>query len=251
LNGLRALRAAGCPAERISIELGPILPDTVAQAVAIARCLADEGIATYVTYRGASIGQYGDYSAAIANLKARGFFEELVPYTYDDGKGNAKPHEYYLLKNHLPAAVEAAFLAGASGSGLRLYRHTGHMYAREWGLKVAASRNNRVREEMLGYARFWTLDEFTEALRTHFGLDCPVEAVEPGERSRVFRLSRRGTEDVAHAIGAQTQTAVLFSDYSNLPTMDDLTWYRDEGWLHGLTLGANQGHKRDPGREIR
>jgi len=251
LDGLRALRAAGCPAERISIELGPILPDTVAQAVAIARCLADEGIAAYLTYRGASVGQYGDYSAAIADLKARGFFEELVPYTYDDGKGNTKPHEYYLLKNHLPAAVEAAFLAGASGSGLRLYRHTGHMYAREWGLKVAASRNNRVREEMLGYARAWTLDEFTEALRTHFGLDCPVEAVEPGERSRVFRLDRRGTEDVAHAIGAQTQTAVLFSDYSNLPTMDDLTWYRDEGWLHGLTLGADQGHKRDPGREIR
>jgi len=60
-------------------------------------------------------------------------------------------------------------------------------------------------------------------------LDCPVEAVEPGERSRVFRLGRRGTEDVAHAIGAQTQTAVLFDVYSNLPMMGDLTWYRDEG----------------------
>ncbi|MBO9346432.1 MAG: hypothetical protein J7601_11980, partial [Chloroflexi bacterium] len=62
----RALRAAGCPPERISVELGPILPDTVDDAVAIARVLADEGLVSYLTYRGASIGQYGDYSAAIA-----------------------------------------------------------------------------------------------------------------------------------------------------------------------------------------
>jgi len=231
INGLRALRAAGCPPERISVELGPILPDTVDDAVAIARVLADEGLVSYLTYRGASIGQYGDYSAAIANLKARGFFKEPIPYTYDDGKGNEKQHEYYLLKNYLAREVEEAFLAGARSTGLRLYRHTGHMYAREWGLKVAISRNNRVREEMLPYARAWSPDEFAAALRTAFGLDCPVEPLEAGPQSRVFRLHRRGTEDVAHAVGAETQTAVLFSDYSNLPSMADLEWYFSEGWL--------------------
>lgn len=233
IRGLIALRDAGAPPERISLELGPILPDTVDTAIAIAHELARLGLIAFATYRGASVGRYGDFASEIERLRARGFFDMPVAYTYHDGY-KEKEHEYYLLKNHIPEAVERAFLAGVADLPLRFYRHTGHMYAREWGVKVAGNRNNRPRKDMQQYVRDMTLDQFSAVLRDTFEIEPRVEKIAPA----TFVLHRRGTEDVAHAIGSETQTNVLFTDFDNQPSLADLAWYKEEGWLSRLRMPA-------------
>lgn len=117
---------------------------------------------------------------------------------------------------------------------LRFYRHTGHMYAREWGVKVAGNRNNRPRADMQQYVRDMALDQFSAVLRDTFEIEPRVEKVAPA----TFVLHRRGTEDVAHAIGAETQTNVLFTDFDNQPSLRDLAWYEEEEWLSHLRLPA-------------
>ncbi|WP_322797962.1 hypothetical protein [Thermoflexus sp.] len=242
IRGLREMREAGCPPERISLELGPILPDTVEAAIEIAHALAREGIIKFLTYRGASVGGYGDYRAEWENLRQKGFWREEVSYTYFDGKGDV-PHEYYRLKNHIPRETEELFLKETSGLPIRIYRHTGHLYAREWGASVAITRNNRLRAEMLPYARPRTLQEVNEVLEREFGITADVNVEEVREApSRdgstipvppgvLFRLHRPGTEDVAHAIGARMGIGVLFTEFRNQPSPADLDWYFGEGWL--------------------
>lgn len=116
--------------------------------IAIAEELYRLDVIEFLTCRGSSIGQYGDFSASHETLRKMGFWQETVPYTYFDGKQD-RPHEYYLLKNHIPAETEACFLKGVQErTGLRVYRHTGHLYAREFGVRVAIARNNRLREDM-------------------------------------------------------------------------------------------------------
>ena len=234
MRGLLALRDAGCPKNRISIELGPILPDTVDAAVAIAVELARRDIVDFITYRGASIGQYGDYRSAIQDLVSRGFLsrEDLErAYTFFDGRQNQR-HEYYIVKNLLAPAVETAFVdrVRAQTPGLRLYRHTGHLYPREFGVAVAANRNNRVREEMLQYARTGLdAEEVQKALERFFGYHTPaVEQVAPA----VFRVHGFATEDMAMAMGARLQVALLFTAFRNQPTVADVQrLYFRRGWL--------------------
>jgi len=232
VRGLAALREAGVPAERISLELGPILPDTVDAAVKIARTLEREGIVAFLTYRGASIGQYGDYRNAIQGLVDRGFLkpEDLErAYTYFDGRRERK-HEYYLVKNFLAPVVEDAFRHGMADSGLRIYRHTGHLYPNEFGISVAANRNNRVREEMMRYAdRTVAASQVKDILETRFGYrDAVVETLRPA----VFRIRGFATEDAAHAIGAALRVAVLFTEFRNQPTIEDVqNVYFSRSWL--------------------
>lgn len=42
---------------------------------------------------------------------------------------------------------------------------------------------------------------------------------------------------LAHAIGAETRTATLFSDFSNQPALSDPDWYWREGWLVPVAAG--------------
>ncbi|MEM1551035.1 MAG: hypothetical protein QXH03_00005, partial [Candidatus Bathyarchaeia archaeon] len=189
IRGLVELREAGCPPERISLELGPILPDTVEAAVEIARVLYLNGVLTFLVYRGSSLGP-GDHR----KLREKGFWTELKPYTYFDGK-EEKPHEYYQLKNYIPPETEKRFLEGVEGIGLRIYRHTGHLYAKEFGARVAVTRNNRLREDMICYARPLSLGEVRAKLEEVFGIRCEIEEISPV----LFRLHRMGTEDIAHA----------------------------------------------------
>ena len=235
IRGLLEMRGAGTPADRISLELGPILPDTVGSAVETAVYLHDRGAIEFLTYRGASVGQYGDYRAAIDNLVSKGFLkrEDLERgYTYFDGREDVQ-HEYYLVKNFLAPAVERAFREGVQerAPGLRVYRHTGHLYPREFGISVAANRNNRVRDEMLQYAdASLTVERVRETLSDAFGMDAPVE-----KQGAAFLIRAYGTEDMAHAIGARLRTAVLFSQFSNQPTVQDVhDLYFPRGWLAEL-----------------
>lgn len=240
IRGLREMREAGCPPERISLELGPILPDTVKTAIQIAHTLAQEGIITFLTYRGASVGGYGDYREEWEKLRQKGFWREAIPYTYFDGREDVQ-HEYYRLKNHIQPDTEELFRRETSGLPIRIYRHTGHLYPREWGASVAITRNNRLRPEMLPHASSRTLQEVKEVLEREFGITARVEEVREvrnpdGSTVSVpsgvlFRLHRVGTEDIAHAIGARLKAGVLFTEFRNQPSPEDLSWYFSEGWL--------------------
>lgn len=226
IAGLLALRSAGCPAKRISLELGPILPDTVPAAVEIAQTLADNHIVDFLVYRGASVGGYGDFSEEHQRLREQGFWDKAVPYTYWDGK-ESQPHEYYVLKNYIAPDVEEQFRTAIAGLPIRAYRHTGHLYPSELGVRVAITRNNRVREEMRRYAQRTSYRQVQHTLDATFGIRCAMDEVETG----VYLLHRRGTEDIAHAIGVEVGAAILFDDFANQPTPEDLTWYFREGWL--------------------
>ena len=62
-----------------------------------------------------------------------------------------------------------------------------------------------------------------------------------------FVLDRRGTEDVAHAIGAEARANVLFTNFSNQPSLDDLAWYASEGWLAAVEQGDTHDQHRTSG----
>ncbi|MCS7284875.1 MAG: hypothetical protein NZ527_04070 [Hydrogenobacter thermophilus] len=233
IKGLIRMREAGCPPERISIELGPVFPDKEALSAAlnIVRFLAQEEIISFLTFRGPSVGLYGEaWLGEIEALKKKGFYRHFKAYTYNTGT-EEKPHEYYKLKNYVPESVVQAFTEEAKKCGINIYRHTGHLYAKELGIRVAANRNNRVREDMRQYISQETLkmtaEEFAKKLKESFDIECPVEKVEAG----VFKLHTRGTEDIAHTVGSEFQCAVLFTDFDNQPTLEDLKWYITEGWL--------------------
>lgn len=226
MRGLLELREAGCPAERISIELGPILADTVEAAVEVVQFLEENEAVKFLTYRGSSLGEYGDYSKDHEYLKKKGFWNELKPYTYFDGK-EEKPHEYYRLKNYIPAEVEKKFLEGVKDLKIRIYRHTGHLYVREFGVRVAITRNNRLREDMISYATPSSLEEVKRKLRELFEIECEVEKITP----ILYRLNRKGTEDIAHAIGAELGVGILFTRYTNMPNYE---LYLKEKWIAPL-----------------
>lgn len=72
-------------------------------------------------------------------------------------------------------------------------------------------------------------EEVTRRLREEFGIDCPVIRIADG----LYLLHFRGTEDMAHAIGAELGVGVLFSEFSSQPTPEDVRRYFEMGFLVG------------------
>lgn len=223
IKGLIALREAGCPAERISLEFGPLMPDTWENGAELLAFLLKEEIVKFAVYRG---GSYGEYHKSIKKvLDTKNFaFPDAKPPKFWTGK-EMKTHEFYKFKNYIPSEIEKKFKDKVLElvPNARIYRHTGIMYIHEYRLPVAISRYNQVREDMLPYLN--PISGLSRVLGRE--LNAFVEEKQPG----VYLAHRKGTEDIAHAIGRKYNIALLFTDFENNPTLEDLEMYKREEWL--------------------
>lgn len=228
IQGLIRIRKSGVERKRISVELGPVNEENLEASVRIASFLWKEGVIEYITIRGVSLGRYdhaGDITAE--RLIQKGFiprerFEKLKrSYTYFDGKKNT-PHEFYLVKNHIPEDLFRKFCESIP-EGLKVHRITPTLYRDVFGYRISLSRNNRPRRELI----------------ERYGMKKPAEAEVrkvldlteklTGMRGRavlhedhLFIEGVRATEDIAHRVGREIEFPVVFEDFSNQPTLDDL-----------------------------
>ena len=223
IRGLKALREAGCPASRISLEFGPLMPDTWESGAELLALLFKEGLIDFAVYRG---GSYGEYQRSIKEmLDEKNFsFPNAPRPKFWNGK-EYKGHEFYRFKNYIPTEIEKRFRDKVLSlvPNAKLYRHTGVMYAREYKLPVAITRYNQVRTDMLEFLN--PISGLNKVLESE--LNAKVSEIEPG----IYLAHRRGTEDIAHAVGRKYNIALLFTEFENNPTIPDLDMYKREGWL--------------------
>jgi len=228
IQGLKRIRESGVPPERISVELGPITRENFEASIEIARRLYEEGIVKYVTIRGVSLGSY-DEIGDLTNEKLirENFIErdeyekQKKTYRYYDGK-EEKPHEFYIVKNYIPKELLNEFYEKVP-KGLSVHRITPTLYKEEFGYPISLSRNNKPRKELV--ERYGKVKPTPEEIKRVLNL---LEKLTGMKGSAVlteeflFIKGVRATEDVAHRVGREILYPIVFEDYTNLPTMEDL-----------------------------
>lgn len=214
IDGIRFLLEHGVPASRISIMIGPFNAYNVDEGVELIERLADLGI-QFVTYRGTSVGAFG----------VRPDHERLENERFiDRPKENApEGHEYYKMKNWLNPDVEEKLLRAGERAGVRMYRFTGALYKKEFGVDVAFNRHNRWRRELGQWERVVPerLDSYLRGLGFH------PKAIRETEEGYFVELpeSETATEDVAMTVGARFRTSVIFNHYRLAPSLSDIQFY--------------------------
>ena len=220
LTGLEKCIEAGGDPGRISVEVGPVTPKNIVAVPHILRRLAEMGFTSFI-YRGISLGAGGiSEEKIVERLRATGFLYRPAP---------EKREYFYILKNHLEGWMEEAILGMAEEYGLRAYRHTGIFYASEWGVKVPLNRRNRVRREMMRFARPTTPRRIWRTLE-EYGYR-PTDVVESGDG--VYRVStdKPLTEDVAMRVGAIHGVAIISEKYLHSPDVGMLRFYLENGLI--------------------
>jgi len=228
--GLRRLLEAGIPAKRISVMLGPMNSNNVAEGVKLIEELAGIGI-EFLAYRGCSIGNFG-VASEDDKLRKVGFLDGK-----QDETSKPKGHQSYRMKNWLAPGVEASVLHTASECGIRVHRHTGTLYRDEFGMPIPYNRNNRSRSSELGPWRKVSprrIDEYARSLGYN-----PLSVRETEEGYLVaLPEGEVATEDGAMTVGCEFETSVIFNNHRIAPTLGDLAFYAKnhlfwplpEGW---------------------
>jgi len=228
IQGLHRIRKHGVPPHRISIELGPLNPENIDAGIEIAKYLYNEGIISYITIRGVSLGSYDETGElTIQQLISKNFItpEEFQviskSYAYFNGKEEI-PHEYYYVKNYLRHELEQKFYENVP-RGLKVHRNTATLYRDEFGYRVSLSRNNKPRKELIQRygATKPTQEEIQKILKLVkelTGMDGTPELTD----EYLLIKNARATEDILHRVGREINYPVVFDNFSNLPTMEDL-----------------------------
>lgn len=215
LKGLRFLLQNGVPATRISVMLGPLNDNNVEGGVKLMEELAGLGI-KFLTFRGCSIGELKPESAK--GLRQTGFLDGK-----QDEKSKPEGHAFYAMKNWLSAEVGAKIMAAGERLDVRLYRFTGALYEREFGVVVARNRNNRWRRELGQWVKVETpkLDQYLRWLGFH------PKGITENEEGYLVELpdGECATEEIALTVGAEFRTSVLFNNHRIAPSLDDLRFY--------------------------
>ncbi len=225
---LEGLRFAADYPHRVSIEVGPINARNADALRGILRALRDLGWDAAI-YRGVSAGSWGlDRSAVLGRLLRSGFLTE-------EHLRRAKDGYFYAVKNDLDAALEAAVVEAFLAEGIKPYRHTGQFYADRWGLPVAKTRGNRIRADVLEYAKadYPGKDLRGELERLGYA-DAEVEfGEELGVKTAKVKTSIPITEDVAMYLGEATGIAVIAENYLPSPDGPTLAHYlrHDFFWM--------------------
>lgn len=215
--GLKRLLEAGISARRISVMLGPLNSNNVAEGVKTIEELAEMDM-EFLTYRGCSVGNLG-IAPENDKLRETGFLDGG-----QDEKSSPSGHQYYKMKNWLSAEVEAAVLRAASDNGIRVHRHTGTLYRDEFGMPIAYNRNNRSRSGELGQWGKVNPDKIEKYL---IWLGYHPRSIREAEEGYLVELppNEVATEDVAMTVGCEFETSVLFNNYRIAPTVADLKFY--------------------------
>jgi hypothetical protein len=212
---------------RVSVEVGPINLRNIDALRGILKALRDLGWDAAV-YRGVSAGSWGIDRSAILNrlLKAGFLTEEQVR--------RSEQSYFYAVKNDLDAVLEAAVVEAFRDAGIKPYRHTGQFYAERWGIPVAKTRQNKVRRDVLEYAKaveYPGRDLKRELERLGYA-DAEVElGEEGGVRVAKVKTSVPITEDVAMYLGEVTGLAVVAVNYLPSPDGPTLAHYLRHGFF--------------------
>jgi len=217
MRGLKMLLEAGISARRISVMLGPLNSNNVAEGVKIIGELAEMGI-EFLTYRGCSVGNLG-IAPENEKLRETGFLDGG-----QDEKSGPDGHQYYKMKNWLSVEVEEAVLRAASDNGLRVHRHTGTLYRDEFHMPVAYNRNNRSRSSELGQ---WEKVNPKKIEKYLIWLGYNPLSIRETKEGYFVELpgNEVATEDVAMTVGCEFRTSVLFNNHRIAPTLGDLKFY--------------------------
>jgi len=220
--GLAMLMEAGVDPDRVSVEVGPIIPETVPQAADLLRRLQEIGL-RHVCIRGVSYGALGSDPEEAAGERQKLQRVGFLPGQIRQGDGT-DGHRYYELKNVLPdGALDR--LSEAAG-GMRIHRRTYTLYRDVWGVRIAKNRANRVRipsspkmspEEVQGILADYSLPGKVAVCDDHYFVELP-----PGDTA---------TEDVAMVVGAQLDAAVIFNRYRRTAALRDVWFYYEQGLL--------------------
>jgi hypothetical protein len=230
MAGLRKLVEVGISAKRISVMLGPINSNNVAEGAQLVEELREIGI-EFLAYRGCSIGNFGVVSED-DKLRKVGFLDGKQDIT-----SKPKGHQSYRMKNWLAPEVEAAIIHAASENGVRVHRHTGTLYRDEFNMPIPYNRNNRSRSGELGPWQKVNPKRIDEYVR---GLGYNPLSIRETEEGYLIELPETevATEDVAMTVGCEFETSVLFNNHRIAPTLGDLQFYAKnhlfwplpEGW---------------------
>ncbi|AFA40149.1 hypothetical protein Pogu_2122 [Pyrobaculum oguniense TE7] len=220
---LRGLRHAADFSDRVSVEVGPITPNNIAAVRDVLTTLKDMGWESAI-YRGVSVGSWGiDRRTVVEKLLKMGF---LTPEQAKEALSS--PEYFYGVKNNLDAALERAVLNMFEEVGLKAYRHTGQFYAENWGVPIALTRRNKVRRDVLDFAKKaqYPGKDLRRQLE-HLGYeDAEIEwSHELGVKTAYVRTKTPITEDVAMYLGEVTGVAVIASNYLPSPDGEALKHY--------------------------
>ena len=209
--------------KRIAVEVGPVNEMTIVVIEPIFKRLYEIGI-TRMIYRGISIGAF---DMSLDSIKKRlekvGFLDkQLKPETYYTPQGEEK-HPFYGLKNYLTKAMEAKIRELGAQYNLKLYRHTGIFYFKEWGIPVSIMRRNRIRKDIAAIRPPLPIN-LKQVSRLLEYLGYTVTDID--RERRIIDTKETVTEDIAMRISAQLQTMVQFANYRVSPTMSDVKFYR-------------------------
>jgi len=209
--------------DRVSVEVGPITPSNVDAVKGILAKLKDMGWKGAI-YRGVSVGSWGvERKDVVEKLLKLGFLtEEQAKRAVDS------PEYFYGVKNNLDDVMENAIRNMFQEVGLKAYRHTGQFYPENWDIPVALTRRNKVRVDVLDYARkAHYLNEDLESQLDYLGYyDHEVRwASEHGVKVAYVSTKVPITEDVATYLGEVTGVAVIASNYLPSPDKETLKHY--------------------------
>ncbi len=226
---LDGLRFVADFSHRVSIEVGPINLRNIDALKGVLKALRDLGWDAAI-YRGVSAGSWGiDRSAVLNRLLKAGFLTE-------EQVRRSEQSYFYVVKNDLDAALEAAVVEAFKDAGIKPYRHTGQFYAERWGVPVAKTRHNKVRTDVLEYAK--AVEYPGRSLRSELEklgyADAEIELRE--ERNvKIAKVmtSTSITEDVAMYLGEVTGLAVVADNYLPSPDGPTLAHYlrHDFFWM--------------------
>ncbi|MGC9012673.1 hypothetical protein, partial [Thermogladius sp.] len=222
---LRGLENVADYSDRVSVEVGPITVNNVVRLPEVLEALKSLGWRSAI-YRGVSAGAWGlSREEVVKRLYEAGFLSE-EQYR----KALASNDYFYAVKNDLSELLEAAVVRAFEELGLKHYRHTGQFYAAEWGVPVAKTRRNRVRRDVLEYARGLAYPgrRLEDELERLGYADAEVERVEvDGVAAARVKTEVPITEDVAMYLGEVTGVAVIAENYLPSPDLRTLRHYLD------------------------
>jgi hypothetical protein len=221
LQGLKRLIDAGIPTSKISVEVGPLCSLNLNKGIETLKRLEELGFKDCMV-RGVAFGTFGvDRAAELKKMLEMGFITEEIL------RQSQEAHEYYVVKNFLtPRAYE---WIQEQTPDLRIHRYTFTFYRNVWNVPIANNRGNQVRVS----APVQHSENQVAKTVQKYGLE--VESVERRKDHYFIKLRARtqaATEDIAMTVGAELQTAVIFSDFHRTATIKDVKFYQQHSLFY-------------------
>jgi len=214
---------------KVSIEVGPVTPNNIDAVKGILKELKDMGWEKAM-YRGVTVGSWGvERKEAVEKMIKLGFI------TPEQAKQALESPEYfYGVKNNLDSLMEKAIQNMFEEVGLKAYRYAGQFYADNWDLPVPLTRRNKIRSDILEYAKKvqYPNKDLEQQLDYLGYYDHDVKwSNEHGIRVAYVNTKIPITEDVAMYLGEVTGVAIIATNYLHSPNKEVLKHYLKYSFL--------------------